>query len=282
MSKFERIIREPLVMGGQARVRDTGITVNEIVRLSLAGSSQAEILQQFPALEAEDVYQALSYTLGELDSAFVSKQYETSDKIQEIRWPALGLTENNSTEEIKDIRRRILKRCQYLKCDIDINLRLEEFLVPKPRRYLEIWTDPIDVLSIQASLDRAETNLLIHGFWLDWKLSNEQIPRLKTKNFGNLLYWLCLSVLTAEEFEFPVKAETVYFALRDAMLYVSIPCYGMFEDKLNRFTLIYKVLGVNQAGSLAAYRLWKMGSELKIREEENSVIFEFALPIVEE
>jgi uncharacterized protein (DUF433 family) len=61
MSKFKRIVREPLVMGGQARIRDTGITVNEIGRLSLDGSSQAEILQKFPMLEAEDVHEALGW-----------------------------------------------------------------------------------------------------------------------------------------------------------------------------------------------------------------------------
>ena len=61
MSKFERIVRDVLVMGGQARIRDTEITVNEIVRLSLDGKSQSEILEKFPQLEAEDVHQAISW-----------------------------------------------------------------------------------------------------------------------------------------------------------------------------------------------------------------------------
>lgn len=78
--KFERIVREALVMGGQARIRDTGITVNEIVRLSLDGKSQADILEEFPQLEAEDVHQALGWQI-------VSSKQLSLNYLHEIRVP---------------------------------------------------------------------------------------------------------------------------------------------------------------------------------------------------
>lgn len=62
-TRFDRIVREPLVMGGQARIRTTGIMVDTIVRQTLKGASLDDLLQEYPELEAADVHQALAYVV---------------------------------------------------------------------------------------------------------------------------------------------------------------------------------------------------------------------------
>ena len=48
-------------MGGRPCIRGMRVTVGTIVGLLAAGRSEAEILQAYPYLEAEDIRAALSY-----------------------------------------------------------------------------------------------------------------------------------------------------------------------------------------------------------------------------
>ncbi len=61
MGGLDRITFDPLVMGGQACVRGMRIPVSLVVNLVANGMTQAEILVEYPDLEAEDVRQALRY-----------------------------------------------------------------------------------------------------------------------------------------------------------------------------------------------------------------------------
>ena len=58
---FERITFSPELMGGRACIRGMRITVSLVVNLVANGMSTAEILDEYPWLEAEDVKQALGY-----------------------------------------------------------------------------------------------------------------------------------------------------------------------------------------------------------------------------
>jgi len=61
MPNFERITRDPEVMGGKPCLRGMRVTVGTIVGLLAAGHSHAEILTAYPYLEEEDIPQALAY-----------------------------------------------------------------------------------------------------------------------------------------------------------------------------------------------------------------------------
>jgi uncharacterized protein (DUF433 family) len=61
MPNLERITRNPQVMGGKPCLRGMRVTVGTIVGLVAAGHSNAEILSDYPYLEAEDIRQALAY-----------------------------------------------------------------------------------------------------------------------------------------------------------------------------------------------------------------------------
>jgi uncharacterized protein (DUF433 family) len=58
---FERITFDPNIMGGRACIRGMRIPVSVIVGQVAHGATVEEILTEYPALEREDVMQALEY-----------------------------------------------------------------------------------------------------------------------------------------------------------------------------------------------------------------------------
>ena len=58
---FERITTNPDVMGGLPCIRGLRMPVATVVAMVADGMSVAEILDDFPYLEAEDVAEALRY-----------------------------------------------------------------------------------------------------------------------------------------------------------------------------------------------------------------------------
>lgn len=58
---LDRISFNPEVMGGKPCIRGMRVTVGMVVGLVAAGVSNAEILEAYPYLEAEDIQQALEY-----------------------------------------------------------------------------------------------------------------------------------------------------------------------------------------------------------------------------
>ena len=58
---FERITFDPEVMGGQACIRGLRIPVSTVVKLVAAGMTVEEILKEYPALEPDDIKEALEY-----------------------------------------------------------------------------------------------------------------------------------------------------------------------------------------------------------------------------
>jgi uncharacterized protein (DUF433 family) len=61
MQTFERITQNPLVMGGRPCIRGLRVTVGMIVGQISAGRSIEALLEEYPYLKREDVYEALRY-----------------------------------------------------------------------------------------------------------------------------------------------------------------------------------------------------------------------------
>ena len=61
MNELDRIIMNPRVMTGRPCIRGMRITVGTIVGLVAAGHPWAEIRENYPELEDEDIRQALYY-----------------------------------------------------------------------------------------------------------------------------------------------------------------------------------------------------------------------------
>jgi len=58
---FDRITFDPNIMGRQACIRGMRIPMALIVNLVAHGKTPAEILEEYPDLEPEDIQQALEY-----------------------------------------------------------------------------------------------------------------------------------------------------------------------------------------------------------------------------
>ena len=72
MKHLDRITMDPTAMGGKPCIRGQRLTVGTIVGLLAAGRSEAEILEAYPYLEAEDIRQALAYAAWRSEEADVS------------------------------------------------------------------------------------------------------------------------------------------------------------------------------------------------------------------
>lgn len=61
MQELPRITFDPDVMGGKPTIRGTRVTVGTLVGLVATGYTSAQILQEYPYIEEEDIRQALVY-----------------------------------------------------------------------------------------------------------------------------------------------------------------------------------------------------------------------------
>ena len=61
MPVYDRITFDPQILAGRACIRGMRISVSLVVNLVANGMSTEEILQEYPALETEDIRQALHY-----------------------------------------------------------------------------------------------------------------------------------------------------------------------------------------------------------------------------
>ena len=58
---FDRITQDPNILAGRATIRGLRISVAHVVNLVANGMTPAQIVQEIPDLEEEDVREALAY-----------------------------------------------------------------------------------------------------------------------------------------------------------------------------------------------------------------------------
>ena len=61
MEQLKRITFDPQVMGGKPCIRKMRVTVGTIVGLIASGQTVEDVLEAYPYLEREDIFEALSY-----------------------------------------------------------------------------------------------------------------------------------------------------------------------------------------------------------------------------
>jgi uncharacterized protein (DUF433 family) len=72
MTQVNRITFNPEVMGGKPCIRGLRVTVGTIVGLMASGRTSEEILQAYPYLELEDIYEALAYAAWRVEEIEVT------------------------------------------------------------------------------------------------------------------------------------------------------------------------------------------------------------------
>jgi uncharacterized protein (DUF433 family) len=68
---LDRITIEPGKCGGRPCIRGKRIRVKDVLELLAAGASEAEILGDYPFLEAEDIRAALQFAAAQSDHALI-------------------------------------------------------------------------------------------------------------------------------------------------------------------------------------------------------------------
>jgi len=71
LNRFARITLEPGKCGGRPCIRGYRIRVSDILSLLGAGATHAEILEDYPFLEDEDILAALEYAAVQTDHAIL-------------------------------------------------------------------------------------------------------------------------------------------------------------------------------------------------------------------
>jgi uncharacterized protein (DUF433 family) len=71
MSLLQRITIDPAVVHGRPAICGTRMRVADVLSLLAAGSSEAEILEDYPYLSAEDIKACLAYAAVQADHAVV-------------------------------------------------------------------------------------------------------------------------------------------------------------------------------------------------------------------
>jgi uncharacterized protein (DUF433 family) len=67
MSLLDRIVVNPEVVHGRPAVRGTRMRVTDVLSLLAAGASEAEILEDYPYLTADDIRACLAYAAAQAD-----------------------------------------------------------------------------------------------------------------------------------------------------------------------------------------------------------------------
>ncbi len=68
--RFDRITFNPNVLGGKPSIRGMRISVSLVINLVANGMTFHEIINEYPDLEIEDIYQALRYAALTTDDIF--------------------------------------------------------------------------------------------------------------------------------------------------------------------------------------------------------------------
>lgn len=71
MSLLERIVADADVVHGRPRVRGTRMRVSDVLSLLASGVAEAEILEDYPYLTADDIKACLEYAAAQADHAIL-------------------------------------------------------------------------------------------------------------------------------------------------------------------------------------------------------------------
>jgi uncharacterized protein (DUF433 family) len=75
MQKIDRIVSNPLVMGGKPCVRGLRVTAGMIVGLIASGHTFRDVLDMYPYIEEEDIRQSLAYAAWRVEEVDVPLVY---------------------------------------------------------------------------------------------------------------------------------------------------------------------------------------------------------------
>lgn len=298
MEKFDRIVREALVMGGQARIRDTGITVNEIVRLSLDGKSQAEILEQFPSLEAEDVHQAMGYTVDVTTETTLARRSLMRNRLASAAGYLTLMLEakpsentsfqfsmNEQVSEFMEVSLRSIRDTRLLLDEVDQLLKPHGF-----ESYDFDNENDIEVVDLETIFAKkyVSGDKIKRYSPLDFKkltvIRPEYLPSILSfsESYNLELIIEILAQRYIEAISQSSKNPEVRILVEDDLVIFRISRWVNLSDYGKPMIMKDQLFNITSIISIASYVLYRAGHQLNVEIDHDRVIFEFELPIVDD
>ncbi len=265
MRAFERITKDPAVKNGLPCIRDTGISVTEVVRQVVYAKPLDEVLLDYPQLTRDDLEEALAFEVG-------GTQRMLSGLVHDFRAPVSSFrTVSQMMEELFDdtsnnTQHQLLRVIDNVGNGIQLKVS-----------QIEAWASiyPLDhqksLVRYNELIDKIEKklSLTIHG---DSYLLKSQSIYCEEWQIELLFDQLALS----QEWEGVVSPGRIEVSTNLSHLVHFI----IERNTINKFHPgQYRVgLGIHPLG-IAALILENHQSELILSETETGVRFEFDLPI---
>lgn len=271
--KLDRITRDPNVLDGLPTIRDTGITVSEVVKALMNGKTADEVLAEHPQLENEDVIQALVFATDSLLELAAVSCSESRTFTTSIAGFSELLLETWETDDFPDDERRefigiIGENIQKVKRIFDLLLRwgfINYRQVPNVHG-AQIFSlkSVIEAASTQSTKPHDQFSLQITG----------DLPDVR--DYGDLHFAL-LSLLTSDE-DYPLKPATA-ITTEPKEGYLQMQIYREYKNHSSPNVYPHQIIWQYGSLNIAAHIIRQHGSELKIYPTEDGVTFEFELPI---
>ncbi|HLU11003.1 MAG TPA: DUF433 domain-containing protein [Oceanobacillus sp.] len=100
---LDRITQDPAILDGTPCIRDTGITVSEVVSQIMAGKPIETLLAEVGVLDAEDVFQALVFAIQNLLDAIAWAKSEGLHPLNILLNAGYSLATSITNPDDKDI-----------------------------------------------------------------------------------------------------------------------------------------------------------------------------------
>jgi len=272
MSQFERIHRQQNVMGGQAIIRDTGITVNEIVRLSLAGASLADILAQYPPLDADDVTQALAYGIHDTVESIAYWRHEGMTPLTHIKGFSEILADEAGVAGTSDVD--FEQQHQWMKMIFESSWRAINYW-----QQLKLWASihfdqpnhEFDILSLATIISQVQQALPAQEPTAELKADIE--PNLPQVKANEDIVLAIVNIASAAKNTFSPITQ-LYARLVEDWVQIRLERALTYKDDR-----IHYLLEPHTAIATAALIIYQNGSELRVQEHATHTTFEFELAI---
>lgn len=279
MREFKRITRVPNVNNGLPSIRDTGITVSEVVSQLIHQKSAEEVIRENPVLDVEDIEEALVFAVSDLQTAIRFTIFDIRNPLTTMpQFFKYALSGVNNQIALTDGNEELLKSLynqSYRTLNLAMNLYdWVQFVYEDPN-----WQGK-GSQSLQEILNRFTSQ---HNE-TEVSLVNLQLPEDIYKVAGHWSLPTVFSTLIRDDFyqQFEIFAKVVCANSEDNE-HVRVHIQRRFtrpdmtqmsvEDLLN-----YPATPI----SLAALILYQHGSKLKIQPIDGGVEFEFDLPVWKE
>jgi uncharacterized protein (DUF433 family) len=268
MREFKRITVDPKVKNGLPCVRDTEITVSEVVKRMMQKYSH-EILADYPNLEAEDIEEALLYAIQDFSQTINTSAFEMRAPITSIQGFSDLFLKSPEKMEITDEQ-----KMQFVEAISKSGVRAARMLTN-----LLSWSRTIYVSSSHPSRRGVPISQVLDDAGIPKRPETtisipEELPPVRDN--GNL--FMAFANLIDDDLFGRFKNESRITVGRADETRISVQIERPFGNVATK-ELPNSVLYPTSPISTAAIIIQEHESELQIQVTNDSILFQFELPI---